>query len=360
MPAEERRGAASGRSGRPARADRRKMLRPWGRAASSATSPTPRGKGDGGGLCVRAGSGARPSPRRPASSLSKARKTRGQPRRAEATRSMPWVPRAAQAGKAPSGKEEPVEDALREDDPGRGGAEPAESEHGLWAGKGLEPGLHVRFQGPALQPADEAAGGVGDDDHAGEPLRASLHEQPRVTDALLGEAEGLQGLPQPAARRIAETEAGCGDGADAPRGHVPPRFWRTPETFRRRSAPPPSAGRGRVGGSAADAGRRVPGWTRSGPGRKPWAAVQPRDGLRAVTAPRTSARSPARRRLRRTRSSRTAHESAYTVNDPSASSWKGQTPWRTLPLPLRLHPGGLHRVTQRRAGPSARGCPRLP
>ena len=41
---------------------------------------------------------------------------------------------------------------------------------------------------------------------------------------LLGEAEGLQGLPQPAARRMAETEAVCGDRADAPRGQVLPRF----------------------------------------------------------------------------------------------------------------------------------------
>ena len=31
-------------------------------------------------------------------------------------------------------------------------------------------------------------------------------------------------------------------------------------------------------------------------------------------------------------------ESEYTVNEPSTSSWKGQTPWRTLPLPLRRTP----------------------
>ena len=30
--------------------------------------------------------------------------------------------------------------------------------------------------------------------------------------------------------------------------------------------------------------------------------------------------------------------SAYTVKLPSTSSWKGQTPWRTLPRPLSLTP----------------------
>ena len=31
---------------------------------------------------------------------------------------------------------------------------------------------------------------------------------------------------------------------------------------------------------------------------------------------------------------------------PSTSSWKGQTPWRTLPRPLQPHACGLHRVAQ--------------
>ena len=57
------------------------------------------GKGDGGGPASE--QGLKPLRRLPAraSSLSKARKTRGQPRRAAATRSTPWVPRAAAAGR---------------------------------------------------------------------------------------------------------------------------------------------------------------------------------------------------------------------------------------------------------------------
>ena len=139
--------------------------------------------------------------------------------------------------KAPSGKGEPVEESLGDDRPRRGRAEAPEAQHRLGAGEGLEAGRPVRAYGPPDEPADEAAGDVGDDDHVGEPLRAPLHEQPRVPDALLREAAGLQGQPQPDARRIAETEAGCGGPADAPRGQVLPRFYAG--AVRRRSAPPP-------------------------------------------------------------------------------------------------------------------------
>jgi hypothetical protein len=61
--------------------------------------------GGGGAICTRDGRKLRPSwacrlaaASRPASSLSKARKTLGQPLSAAATLSIPWVPRAAQAG----------------------------------------------------------------------------------------------------------------------------------------------------------------------------------------------------------------------------------------------------------------------
>ena len=131
---------------------------------------------------------------------------------------------------APSGKGEPVEQPLGHDRPIRGGAETPETQHWLGAGEGLEAGCPVGNDRSPGEPADEAAClprtryGVGDDDHAGEPLRSPLHEQPGVPDALLGEAEGLQGLPQPVARRVAEAKAGCGVRADAPRGQVRPRF----------------------------------------------------------------------------------------------------------------------------------------
>ena len=125
---------------------------------------------------------------------------------------------------APSGEGEPVEQAFGHDGKGRSGAETPESQHRLGAGKGLDPGpqLRAQAQAPAREPSDEAAGDVGDDDHAGESLPAPLHEQPRVPDALLREAAGLEGPPQPAARRVAEAQAGCGGRAHAPGGQVLP------------------------------------------------------------------------------------------------------------------------------------------
>ena len=181
--------------------------------------------------------------------------------------------------KAPSGKGEPVEQALGHYRPRQGRGRACRDPAPAWGREGPGSGASGRERRPDREPADEAAGGVGNDDHAGEPLRTPLHEQPGVPDALLGEAEGLQGLPQPAARRIAETEAGCGDRADAPRGQVLPRFCVTPEPSgvearrRRQQCGVPGSQRG---------GPRTPrsGWTNGGPGRKPGAAVQPRDGLR--------------------------------------------------------------------------------
>ena len=167
---------------------------------------------------------------------------------------------------------------------------------------------------------------------------------PESLDALLGEALGLQGLPQPAARRIAETEAGCGDRADAPRGQVLPRFWTTPEPSgveaRRRREQVGVAGRQRGG-----LGTPRSGWTSGGPGRKPWAAVQPRDGLRqaqvlgpldevqhvaAETAPK--AVEPLRVGVYREAALVLVVEGADALADPAPS-----------PEP---HPCGLHRVAQ--------------
>ncbi len=80
--------------------------------------------------------------------------------------------------KAPSGKGEPVEDPLGDDRPRRRRAETPHPKHRLGAGQRLEPGRPVGIDGPADEPTDETAGGVGDDDHAGEPLGSPLHEQP--------------------------------------------------------------------------------------------------------------------------------------------------------------------------------------
>ena len=73
--------------------------------------------------------------------------------------------------KAPSGKGEPVEESLGHDRPGRGGAETPKTQHRLRAGEGLEAGSPAGGDGPTGEPADAAAGGVGNDDHAGEPIR---------------------------------------------------------------------------------------------------------------------------------------------------------------------------------------------
>ena len=181
--------------------------------------------------------------------------------------------------KAPSGKGEPVEDPLGDDRPRRRRAETPHPKHRLGAGQSLEPGRPVGIDGPADEPADETAGGVGDDDHASEPLRSPLHEQPAVPEPVGREAVRLKGLSQPAARRIAEAQAGCRGRADAPRGQVLPPFGMTAQP----SGVEPSRRRQQGGVSRRQRGVPSPprsGWTNSGPGRKPWAAVQPRDGLR--------------------------------------------------------------------------------
>ena len=188
-------------------------------------------------------------------------------------------------GQAPPGKDKPVEDALGKHRPGRRGAEPAKPKHRLGAGQGLETGLHLGVQGPAHKPADKAAGclprtryGVGNDHHAGEPLRTALQEQAGVPEPVGGEASRLKGLSQPAPRREAETQAGCGVKPDAPRGKVLPRLRVTAELpgvepRRRRQ-------QGRV--PRRNRGGRATGWggTPDRPGSQPWAAVKPLDRLR--------------------------------------------------------------------------------
>ena len=113
----------------------------------------------------------------------------------------------------------------------QGGATPKtpKPKHRLGAGQRLEPGRPVGIDGPSDKPADKAAGGVGNDHHAGEPLRAPLHEQPAVPEPAGGEAVRLKRLPQPAARRVAEAKMGSGVETDAPRGQVLPGNGAAPE-----------------------------------------------------------------------------------------------------------------------------------
>ena len=50
---------------------------------------------------------------------------------------------------------------------------------------------------------------IGHDDHAREPFRATLGEQPGAGDALAVEAGGEQRLAEPRARRVAEAQFDC-------------------------------------------------------------------------------------------------------------------------------------------------------
>ena len=145
------------RAGRAACASkRRKTARPRGCVAISATSPTPSGRVTAAAL--------RPSrvlsrsvASRPASSLSKARKTRGQPRSGGDALNALGAQGSA-GGEAPSGEGEPVEEPLGQDRPRRRRAEPAEPEHRLWAGQGLEAWHPVLIDGsPPCDPVDEPA-----------------------------------------------------------------------------------------------------------------------------------------------------------------------------------------------------------
>ena len=123
-------------------------------------------------------------------------------------------------GDAPAGKGKPVEDALGNDRPRRRNPKTPKSKHRLGAGRSLEPGRPVGVYGPPDEPVNKAAGGVGNDHHAGEPLTPALHEQPAVPEPLGGEAVRLKGLPQPVSRRIAEAEPQGGVKTHAPRGKV--------------------------------------------------------------------------------------------------------------------------------------------
>ena len=187
-------------------------------------------------------------------------------------------PQGSAGGDAPLREGEPVEEPLGHDSPWWGGAEPAEPKHRLRAGQGLEAWRPVLIDGPPGEPADDPARGVGDDDHAGEPLRAPLHEQAGVTEPLFGEPGGLECLPQAVSLRVAKTQPRRRIESYSPCGEVLSRFWVTPEP-----TGVEARRRGQQGGvpGCQRGGSRTPrsGWTMGGPGRKPGAAVQPRDGL---------------------------------------------------------------------------------
>ena len=82
--------------------------------------------------------------------------------------------------------------------------------------------------GPSGHPARDPAGGVGDDDHAGETF-TPLGEQTRAGQTLGAETCGLQVGPQTRSRRVAEPETGGRAGADAPCGKIPLGLRAAPE-----------------------------------------------------------------------------------------------------------------------------------
>ena len=64
-------------------------------------------------------------------------------------------------GNAPLGQGQPVEDALREDDPREDGAEPSQPKDRLGAGWCLEPGNPLGVHGPAPKPVDDSTDDIG-------------------------------------------------------------------------------------------------------------------------------------------------------------------------------------------------------
>ena len=239
----ERRGAASGRSGRPARAGGgRRRARVAGRQAR----PRRRRPGEGRQRqpCVRAGSEAAPSPPGPRRRRRRRGRRGGSPEGPLATRSTPCVPRAGAGGKAPLRQGEPVEDPLGHDRPGRRRAETPHPKHRLGAGQRLELGRPVGVYGPPDEPTGETAGDVWHDDHPGEALRAPLHEQPCSPGCA---SRRSRRTPGPAAARCPAHSRGPGG---LPRTGRRPARPGTPRrrgcagADRRRNAPPPSARRG--------------------------------------------------------------------------------------------------------------------
>ena len=167
---------------------------------------------------------------RPASSPSKARKTRGQPRRAEATRSLPWAPRAATAGRP-----HPVRASQSNRPSARtahGGAGPRRPSPSTGLGPGRDWNRGVRSEATAL-PASQRT----------RPPEAS------GTTTMPANRSDPRSMKSPESRILA---------AEKPR-----------DSRACRSPPPPSAGRGR--GAAArrtsDAAFRLDEW-------RPWAQAR--------------------------------------------------------------------------------------
>ena len=271
-------------------------------------------------------------------------------------------------GEAPSGEGEPVEEPLGNDRQRRRGAEPAEPKHRLGTGQSLESGRPVLIDCAPGEPADDPAGDVGDDDHAGEPLGASLHEQPGVTEPLFGEACRPEGLPQPVSRRVAKAQSYCRIGSYSPCGEVLPRFCVTPEPTgveaRRRGQ------QGGVAGRQRD-GPRTPrsGWAIGGHGRKPGAAVQPRDGLRQgqflypldevqhiAAEPAAEAVPPFRVGVHREASLRLLVKGAEALADPAPSpEFDARRLHRVAQGAARLQRGDVHVGCDHHARPFASG-----
>ncbi len=188
------------------------------------------------------------------------------------------------SGHAPLGERQPVEQSLGEHRPRRCGAKLPGPEQGLGTGQRLEPGRTLRLHGTSGEPPDTPAGNqIGDDHHPSEPLPV-LGEQPRSLQALRGEPGSSEVGAQPAARRVAEAEAGCRFRADAPRAQVRLRYEAAPQPA---GVEPggcsQQGGIGRWRNGAPGRGRR-PRTKNGGGGGRPNAAVQTPNRLREVQA----------------------------------------------------------------------------
>ena len=253
------RGAASGRSGRPASAGAGRR-----RVPGEGRQVRPRRRRPGEGRwrrpCVRAGSEAAPPPRGPRRRCRRRGRRGGSPGGPRRPAQRPGCP-----GQRPAGRPHPVRESQSKTpsattvQDGAGPRRPIPST-GLGPGRRLEPGRPVGSDGPPDEPADETAGGVGNDHHSGEPLGSPLHEQPcspwmplrrrsrqdsrdELAARCPAHSRGPGGLPR-AGRRPARpgTPAPPNDGA----------------AVRRRTAPPPSAGRGPLGAARRTWGAALP------------------------------------------------------------------------------------------------------
>ena len=194
--------------------------------------------------CVRAGPQAAPSPQGPRRRCRRRGRRGGSPAGHLATRSTPCVPRAAQAGmphpaRASQSKTPSATTAQEAQGPRRPSPSTGLGPGSAW-NRGVRSGSTARPTSQRTRPP-EASGTTTIPAKRSAPRSMN---SPQSWSRSAEKPHRLKGLPQPAARRIAEAKAGCGDKGRRPARPGTPRRRGCAGADRRRTAPPPSAGRG--------------------------------------------------------------------------------------------------------------------